>query len=101
MTSLRPRLFGLLLVGVVGCYPLNKNVRVWGSKQIPAYRKLVDEKYSDQDTRRNSYRAMASLICSADEDDKHPNSAACQCHRATSDDDADKKCEAFFEGLSH
>ena len=57
----------MLVAGCAGVPPAA--VRDWSSHNFGNYRKLVDEKFpgdGSQDTRLNSYKSMASLICTAD-----------------------------------
>jgi hypothetical protein len=89
----------MLVAGCAGVPPAA--VRDWSSHNFGNYRKLVDEKFpgdGSQDTRLNSYKSMASLICTADTADKKQDaSKACKCQNATSDADLKTNCTAFIQ----
>lgn len=76
-----------------------KAVHDWARPTYPEWKKAFDAKYTDVDTRLNTYRAMASIVCTADVADKNPESPACKCHRATVD--AAANCDAFFHALAN
>jgi hypothetical protein len=73
-----------------------KAIRDWASPNYPQFRKLVEEKYSDPDTRLQSYASMASLICDADTADKNPDSAACKCQHSVAPQQA-QDCATFIQ----
>jgi hypothetical protein len=91
------------LIGAVAlsgaCCPagLSGAVKSWSAKNLPQYRSLVDEKFSDPETRQNAWKSMAALVCTADTAEDRKDTPACRCQRAT--DNAEAPCNEFFQSL--
>ncbi len=87
----------LVLAGCTGVPA--KAVRDWASPNFKQVVSLVDEKYTADETRLQSYKSLAALICEADIADRKAqgDSLACQCHHATSDDALKARCTDFVQ----
>ncbi|HKU43786.1 MAG TPA: hypothetical protein VJR89_36755 [Polyangiales bacterium] len=71
-------------------------IRDWAKPNFSQYRKLVEDKYTEPDTRANFYGSLASLICTADTADDQGDTPACQCQHATSGSEQTEACTAFI-----
>jgi hypothetical protein len=96
----------LSLLALAACCPaatISQDIHSWSARNLPQYRKLVDEHFAapeGQESRANAYRSMASLVCTADTAEGKKDSPACACHHATSDDETRARCKTFFDSLS-
>jgi hypothetical protein len=74
-----------------------KAIHAWAEPNFKQYTALVDQRYTDDDTRLNAYKSMASLICDADTaDGKQADSIACKCQHASSDESLKADCQSFI-----